>query len=578
MSESKRQKTDGTPDVAYSREYYAPKKRTGLFIALLFCVLTPVAFLFASWTPEQDAVSTQLVLWTTGEEARGEAVGGLMDIEDAWAIEDARAEAADALVSRMFNGEAILGHDRESRTFYCTIGAGLADWPETALSAMGAEGLQVAWIDDYTYDFCDEAVAEGYRYELLAYTDTAFEYVGVVFTGLPIVTLHTDEGAGIVSDADVGADVHIASAEHGALYSRALVHKRGGGSYVGIPKDSYRLEFRGINARGSDVRMERGVLDMEADSDWLLIANASDVSAVRNHLCWQAWKDWKPERQFAELESRLVEVFRGDEYMGLYQLMQYVNPEKELRLMGGNPDTDTLVRMITLANAGDRPRLNRVDWDNHELELRYAPKGMSAGNAFALYDAFSDVEILRTQEMSDEEFAAIMKTHFDMQDLIDYFLFIQMYGLTDNVTNNLYVWALHGEDGVYRYRLSPWDMDQSLGSEESRINPGEMASWEMKMVNRMLDMNLNGCRDLMWDMFYEKRGSVLSDDAIYQWLIGVEEEINATGAYLRESGKWRGGEQALDLGEMRVKVMEFQRVFESSALWFWPPEDAQETS
>ena len=180
--------------------------------------------------------------------------------------------------------------------------------------------------------------------------------------------------------------------------------------------------------------------------------------------------------------------------------------------------------------------------------------------------------------MSDEEFAAIIETHFDMQDMIDYFLFIQMYGLTDNVTNNLYIWALRGEDGVYRYRLSPWDMDQSLGSEESRINPGEMVSWEMKMVNRMLDMNLNGCRDLMWDMFYEKRGSVLSDDAIYQWLIGVEEEINATGAYLRESGKWRGGEQALDLGEMRVKVMEFQRVFESSALWFWPPEDAQEAS
>lgn len=440
------------------------------------------------------------------------------------------------------------------------------------MSAVSGEGVSVVWLDDYTYDSCRDAVAEGYRYELLAYTDTQYAYFGVVFTGLPIVTLHVDGGAAIALDADVGADVHIASAEYGGLYTRAQIHVRGGGCYVGIPKDSYRVECRSIDWKGREKRIARSVLGMEADSDFLLIANASDPTAIRNHLCWQLWRNWKDGQQFAELESRLVEVFSGDEYIGVYQLMEYVDPVKELTRMGGDPQTDVLIRMITLGNPGDRPQKDRVESDNCEIELRYAPPWMTEDTAFAVYAPFDDVEILRTKDMSDEEFAQIIEKHFNVQAMIDYFLFIQMYGLTDNVRNNIYVWALRGADGTYTYRLSPWDMDRSLGHPESNIRPGELVSYELQMVHRMLDLDLFDSRKIMWAMFDEKRAGELSDDAIYQWLDDVETQINATGAYLRESEQWRGGATPLDLSEMRVKVMEFQQLFESNAGWMWPRE------
>lgn len=558
-------------ETGYSRESCAASKPRMLVIVLLLAVTLPVALLASRYTPEEDAASRMIRLWMDGEEEHGAPVMDLIELEEAWAIEDTHTEAAEALVERMFNGDEILGYDRASRTYYCTLGtANTEEWPELALSALGKEGVSVGFIDDYTYDDCRDAIAGGYHYELMAYTDTEYEYIDVVFTGLPIVTIHVDGGAEITVDADVGADVHIASAAEGALYSRTLIHRRGGGAYVGVPKHSYRLEFRSVNLKGRERQTERSVLGMEADSDWLLIANSSDVTAIRNHLCWQCWKNWTDEPQFAELESRLVEVFLDDEYVGIYQLMQYVNPQKELLRMGGSLQTDTLVRLITVMNPGDRPRKSRVEWDGHELELRYAPQGMTAEEAFAIYEPFNDVDIRRTREMSDGEFAAIIEKHFDVRELLDYFMFVQMYGLTDNVRNNLYIWALREEDGTYRYHFSPWDMDQSLGSEESRIGEGEMVSYEMQMINRMLDLNLFDSREIMWSIFEEKRAGELSDDGIYQWLDEVETEINATGAYLRESEKWRGGEQPLDLSEMCARMMNFQELFETHASWMWP--------
>ena len=105
------------------------------------------------------------------------AVEPLLELEAAWAIEDAREESwENPLVMGMRNGENELGFDAQSNTFYCTMGMdGGDDWPEIALFAKAAEGkenLRVAWIDDYSYDYRSDAIREGYRYELLAYTDT----------------------------------------------------------------------------------------------------------------------------------------------------------------------------------------------------------------------------------------------------------------------------------------------------------------------------------------------------------------------------------------------------------------------
>lgn len=116
----------------YSRENYASPKRTALCIALLLVLLLPLAWYTSAYTPEEDDVSRQIRLWLDGEESRGNPVGGLMDIEDAWAIEDTRAEAEGPLVTRMFTGDQILGFDRGAERF-------TARWEQN----LGTNGLKL---------------------------------------------------------------------------------------------------------------------------------------------------------------------------------------------------------------------------------------------------------------------------------------------------------------------------------------------------------------------------------------------------------------------------------------------------
>ena len=177
---------------------------TTLLVLLLAALLLPVTRLLsggqdAAGRQTADGVEPMLNLLARSPAYRAQTVvEPMLELEEIWALEDEREESDTPLVAGMRNGDQEMGYDAGSDTFYCTIGMETGeDWPELSLFAQaadGAENLRIVWVDDYSYDYASEAVREGWRYELLAYTDTEFAYVGVVFTGLPIVTLHVGGG------------------------------------------------------------------------------------------------------------------------------------------------------------------------------------------------------------------------------------------------------------------------------------------------------------------------------------------------------------------------------------------------
>ena len=171
-------------------------------------------------------------------------VGPLMEIEEIWAIEDAREESKAPLVTHLENNGMRLGYDAEENTFYCPIGLDNGEtWPELRLTAPDAKGISLCFADDYSYDWCWNAVSEGYAYQILIYNDEAFSYANIVFTGLPVMTLYTQAE---ITEADVSGDVAYASPEGGfSAYARA--HLRGGASRIQA-KGSYKVDFtRGLN-------------------------------------------------------------------------------------------------------------------------------------------------------------------------------------------------------------------------------------------------------------------------------------------------------------------------------------------
>ena len=561
---------------------------TGLLVALLVAALTPVSALLSQEDGEDEPTGELVEAFERYEALRSAAEGvivrPMIDIEEIWALEDERTEAEGSMVVSMKNGDAPLGYDADSNTFYCTLGEGrTADWPQVALSAWGAEDLGVVFVDDYTYDYCADAIREGYRYELMAYTDTEYAYFGLVFTALPVVSLDPNcHFMDIGYDEDVGALVSISSADHETVQSAALVHRRGGRFYRGIDKNSYRLEFHELEPYQGDDKQQVGVLGMEEDTDWLLISSPVDTTAVRNQIGWEIWEDWNEGGDLGinVLESRLVELFVEDEYLGLYQLMQRIDEEKEIVRMGGNLNTDMVARKIQPNNLGDRPR-RRMGTSGSRAwtaELRYVPAGMSEEEAFDLMKGLAQLEEREEQigiMLSDEEFEREVLEHIDIRSLMNYFLFFQTMSLNvDNVNNNVYIWTLFDDEGGYKYYLSPWDMD--AGFMKLRTNPDgndedEINLW-MFLPMRILDLDIGNSREIAWEIWQEKRATILEESAMYQRVEDMEDRINASGAYLRETERWRGGARELDLTEMQAVACEHPNTIEFNLRERWPVE------
>jgi len=500
----------------------------------------------------------------------GISVGGLIELEDAWAIEDTREESWEPLVTAMLNHEDVLGFDYAENTFYCTLGMETGEnWPEIALKARNVpEGLEIRMVDDYTYDWCSDAIREGYRYEMLAYTDTQYNYFGIVFTGLPIVSIAVDDPASL-GDEYVPARAAVSAAGHEAIDHTAMIHLRGGGfDEFKVDKKSYRLEFHEIDSSGKDRKKSISALGMEPDTDWLLIGNGSDPTCVRNQLAWILWNRWNPEEDVhGLLHSELVEVFVNHEYKGLYQLMQRYDIEEEIEKSQGNLHTDFVYRVITEHNIdAQRPA---YQGSGLNIELRYKPEHVSVDRAFEHVKQYAKMH----GNISDEEFAGLVEAYIDIESLMSYYLFHQAADLSgDNVWNNLYIWAAREEDGGYTLRLSPWDMDLAFTTRGWEEAQQEQAYLQMPIARRILDMDLADSREILWRIWREKRSTILTDDAVYTWFMDLEEYVNRSGAALRNSLRWYGEAKPLDLAQMMSNETTHMSKVEHHMLGLWPLE------
>jgi len=529
--------------------------KTGLLVVLMISLLAPVAVRLSKTQRNllsnhaERVVKPLIDIYSqSAAHLANTPVQPMMELESIWALEDTRSESEHPLVAGMRNGDSVLGYDAASQTFYCTIGLELqnGEWPELKLFAQNADDaapVNVVFVDDYTFDDPASSVAEGYRYELFAYTEHEFQYFGLVFTGLPIVTMHTD--AKYIRDQYVPACVSISSAKEQSFTSIAQIHRRGGGYGKNIDKRSYRIEFQKLTHTGRAKAADIGVLGMEPDSDWLLLANASNIEVVHNYLAFDLWNRWATDNHlFMQQHSQMVELFLGDEYLGLYQLMQRVNPQNEILKAGGSLGSDMVVRVISILNTSDRPIQ-----DN--LEYIYAPGG-NAQKAFDFAQNYRNINDWLDERYTDEEFIEFVENHVDVENFISYYLFSQIAGLTaDNVLNNIYVYMLW-ENGKHVLHVAPWDMDCAFfyGYFGSDPATGYRFVQNFHPAVRMLDLNIMNCRELLHKMYNERCETILSDEAVEQWILGVEEMIAASGAYQREMEKWYGMPGNLYLSEL----------------------------
>ena len=469
------------------------------------------------------------------------------EIEAIWAIEDTRTESETPLVTALENHGARLGYDAAENTFYCPIGLETGnDWPEIHLTAPGAKDVRLVFVDDYSYDWCSDALRDGYGYQIMAYTDTEFSYAQIVFTGLPVVTMQTHEEIGY---ENVKAGVSFCAPGSG-LKSGAVTHLRGAGSRFS-EKKSYKIDF----VHGTkDSTAYVDVPGLGTADDVILLAGVMDDSLMRDKLSWDLYAMIaEGDEPYGPRDTQYVELFVNDSYMGLYLMMEPVDDGEELVKAGVNaPATDSVYRTAQIDYAGERAYVENPMREGSIYELYHAP---AAGHEF---DALAPYLALEQMEEEDEaEFERLVMQHVDLESILRYYLFVQGGGMSDNVYNNMYVIA-NRRDSKLTYRFAPWDMDLTWG----RFKDGESGDFyhdlfSFGVVQRMLEIDAGGVtRETLCRLWDEMRATAMNETIIEELVNGYVQVLDASGAYTRDALRWRGDAYFADGWEILLFAQE----------------------
>ena len=457
------------------------------------------------------------------------------EIEEIWAIEDEREESEEPLVTRLFCNGAEAAYDAESNTFYCTLGLENGEeWPKIKLTTAKnvGGGLTLCFVDDYAYDACADAIRDGYAYQIMAYTDETYSYSDVVFTGLPILSLHTAEE---ITTEDTPAALNLAFGNGERLEANARVHLRGNASLVRLDKHSYKVEF--TRTEDGKKKIPQNVPGLGQTDEIILLAMGFDPNMVRDRLSWSMIERiWPKDEAFAPVGREYVEVFVNDAYQGAYLMMVPFDRRAEIEKAGaGSVQRDSLYRSVIAAVDKGRP----ID---EGYELFIAP---DAENPFAGLQTYLRLD---DGEMDDETFCREAAAHIDVPSLMRYTLLVQGMALCDNIFNNMYVWAHETAAGVV-YRFIPWDMDLSWEKE-----PG--AYWDCWMIDalacRVIELDVSGARAELAAQWRRMSEAGFTIDTVREELALYQHELTDSGAFLRDAERWGKEQDEMDVSQIEA--------------------------
>ena len=450
------------------------------------------------------------------------------DIEALWEIEDAREESDVPLVTVLENHGVPLAYDVQQNRFYCTLGLENGEsWPQLHLTAPQAEDISLVFVDDYSYDWCIDAIRDGYAYQVMAYNDTHFSYFEIVFTGLPQMQIETSGQE--LSTEDSPIHVVMSAYDEEPLDVTARIHLRGASTLL-FDKQSYKVEFT-RERDGAAKKIALNVPGFGFGDDVALLPCWHDQIKMRDKLNWDLWAELAADDEpFGARRTQYVELFLDGVYWGVYVMIEPVDVGEELALAGESRLlSDSVYRTAALNFSRDRAYEKHPYRENAGYELYYAPDGAPP---FAGLEDYLDL----VTEEDDEVFEEKALARLDVDNALRHLLFVQGCGLADNVFNNMYIWAHPGEADM-TYRFSLWDMDLAWGFERESIGE-QYENWMFfPVMDRLLNLNRD-VRQKAYDMWQEMRGMIFAEERLEERIAQYTFELGESGALMREAERW----------------------------------------
>ena len=151
--------------------------------------------------------------------------------------------------------------DDVTNTFYVPVDMEDPQWEKLEF-ASGQPEYSVLLMEDITESDKRSSIADGKRFELLVYDNHHWSSYGLVFTGLPIIDLATNEGFYATEEiTGTAAFYDIDFLKHGITQSAYNGHIRGNTSRM-FPKKGYKINLVSQDQDGNEVKNKMSLFGM----------------------------------------------------------------------------------------------------------------------------------------------------------------------------------------------------------------------------------------------------------------------------------------------------------------------------
>jgi spore coat protein H len=358
----------------------------------------------------------------------------------------------------------------------------------------------------------------------------------VYFTNLPIVHINTRYA--IVDAPSVYATFTMSETSGVTTTSKMGIEVRGGHSQS-YPKKSYELSFWSdtLGNKSRDIKL----LGMRNDNKWNMQALYNEPLRVNSKVSNELWqemsqlhyKDKEPDAKNG-IGMSYVEVFVNDEYKGLYALTERID-RKQLKLKKYTASIKG--ELYKGSDWGGAVTFDRLpDSDNSNLNW--------GGFEYKHPEEYTDWSNLRdfvsfVEKSSDAEFMKQYQNKFNLQNAVDYYIFLNVLRANDNRGKNLYI-AKYNVGEPYFY--VPWDLDGVFGNDwmgqNENVTDDIMTNGFYKRLNQ--DCGAMGFRSVLRRRWAELRATILTPEYIMAKFAANNAYLQKNSVYQREQSVWPG--------------------------------------
>lgn len=321
-----------------------------------------------------------------------------------------------------------------------------------------------------------------------------------------------------------------------------------GSSSLNYEKKSFAVKL--LDDAGKS--LDANILGIRKDDSWILDAMAIDRIRMRNRVLFDIWNAYSTTPYSTDYDSRngttghFVELFISGQYHGLYCLSDKINRKLlELKKAKEADDGSVTVRGLLLKCESWGGASFLTDYDStqpmtgetwNSWELQYPDDYPSSDTYMPLANL---IDFMSTS--TDEEFSQSFDQWYYLQPLLDYHVFLRVFGIEDNLWKNTFLSVQDLTKG-HRFLLTPWDLDTSLGgfwegSHNDVLKTDEAILWvyPYRRLSAIGDFNYKEQLSRRWGELYK---STLSEQAIVSRIDAYAQQFTASGAWSRERQKW----------------------------------------